>query len=449
MTKKRNVMLAVGLFCLIATARMMAQTDVVPAYSGTLRLTLDRALEIALDENPTIRIAEEDIRLKEMTKLETTLGLLPEANLSGSYQRTIEKQTMVMNNMQFKVGVNNMYSGGLSISLPVFAPALYKSMNLTRTDVELAVESARASKQDLVCQVTKAFYQLMLAQDSYEVLQKALAQSEDNYRIVSAKYDEGRVSEYDKISAEVQMRNLQPSVISARNAVDLSKLQLKVLMGVTADVDIEVEGNLKDYEEGMYATMIGTDSLSLRNNSSLLQMDLNSRLLKNTLDIQNQSFLPNVALQFNYMYTCMADNFDFQNYNWNPYANVALSVSIPLFKYSNFSTVKKTRVQMNQLQMNRDYAERQLEMQKNTYLKNMTACAEQVSSNKEAIIQAQKGRDIAQTLYDVGRGTVLELNSAEVALTQSELTYSQSVYDWLTAKADLDKLLGRDYITEK
>ena len=449
MTKKRNVMLAVGLFCLIATARMMAQTDVVPAYSGTLRLTLDRALEIALDENPTIRIAEEDIRLKEMTKLETTLGLLPEANLSGSYQRTIEKQTMVMNNMQFKVGVNNMYSGGLSISLPVFAPALYKSMNLTRTDVELAVESARASKQDLVCQVTKAFYQLMLAQDSYEVLQKALAQSEENYRIVSAKYDEGRVSEYDKISAEVQMRNLQPSVISARNAVDLSKLQLKVLMGVTADVDIEVEGNLKDYEEGMYATMIGSDSLSLRNNSSLLQLDLNSRLLKNTLDIQNQSFLPNVALQFNYMYTCMADNFDFQNYNWNPYANVALSVSIPLFKYSNFSTVKKTRVQMNQLQMNRDYAERQLEMQKNTYLKNMTACAEQVSSNKEAIIQAQKGRDIAQTLYDVGRGTVLELNSAEVALTQSELTYSQSVYDWLTAKADLDKLLGRDYITEK
>lgn len=449
MMKKGNVMLAVGLFCLIASARMMAQTDVIPAYSGTLRLTLDRAIEIALDENPTIRIAEEDIRLKEMTKLETTLGLLPEANLSGSYQRTIEKQTMVMNNMQFKVGVNNMYSGGLSISLPVFAPALYKSMNLTRTDVELAVESARASKQDLVCQVTKAFYQLMLAQDSYEVLQKALAQSEENFRIVSAKYDEGRVSEYDKISAEVQMRNLQPSVISARNAVDLSKLQLKVLMGVTAEVDIEVEGNLKDYEEGMYATMIGTDSLSLRNNSSLLQLDLNSRLLKNTLDIQNQSFLPNVALQFNYMYTCMADNFDFQNYNWNPYANVALSVSIPLFKYSNFSTVKKTRVQMNQLQMNRDYAERQLEMQKNTYLKNMTACAEQVSSNKEAIIQAQKGRDIAQTLYDVGRGTVLELNSAEVALTQSELTYSQSVYDWLTAKADLDKLLGRDYITEK
>lgn len=430
---------------LVMTALSAAQ-DIRQAEP--LHLTLDKAIEIALADNPTIKVAEQDVQLKEMAKLEQTMALLPEANLSGSYQRTIEKQTMVMNDMRFKVGVENMYSGGLSVSLPVFAPALYKSMNLTRTDVELAMESARASKQDLVCQVTKAYYQQMLAQDSYDVLKKSLAQSEENYRIVSVKYDEGRVSEYDKISAEVQMRNLKPSVISARNAVDLSKLQLKVLMGVTANVDIVVEGNLKDYEEQMYATMIGTDSLSLRNNSSLLQMDLNRRLLKNTLDIQNQSFLPNVALQFNYMYTCMADNFDFANYNWNPYSNVALSISIPLFKYSNFSAVKKTRVQMNQLDMNRDYAERQLQMQMDTYLKNMNASAEQVSSNKEAIIQAQKGRDIAQTLYDVGRGTVLELNSAEVALTQSELTYSQSVYDWLTAKADLDKLLGQDYIAK-
>ena len=64
-------------------------------------------------------------------------------------------------------------------------------------------------------------------------------------------------------------------------------------------------------------------------------------------------------------------------------------------------------------------------------------------------MQAQKGRDIAQTLYDVGRGTVLELNSAEVALTQSELTYSQSIFDWLSAKADLDKLVGTDYQVEE
>lgn len=428
--------------CLPVSGQTYAVTD------GVLSLTLDEAIQLALDENPTIKVADEDIRLKEMAKLETTMSLLPEANLSGSYQRTIKKQTMVMNGMEFKVGIENSYNGGLSVSLPVFAPALYKSMQLTRTDVELAVETARQSRQDLVNQVTKAYFQLMLAQDSYVVLQKSMAQAEDNFRIVNAKFEQGRVSEYDKISAEVQMRNLQPTVISARNAVDLSKLQLKVLMGVTADVDVAVNGQLADYEEDMYVGLLSEEDLSLSGNTTLHQLDLSSQLLRNTLAMQKQSFAPNIALQFNYMYTCMADNFEFSNYNWNPYANVALSVSVPIFRYSNFSNVKKTRVQMNQLQLNRDYTERQLHMQLDTYLNNMKASAEQISSNKEAIIQATKGRDIAQTLYDVGRGTVLELNSAEVALTQSRLTYSQSIFDYLSAKADLDKLLGRDYISE-
>ena len=410
----------------------------------TLRLTLDKAIEIALSDNPTIEVANQTVELKKISDKETVLGLLPEASLAGAYTRTIKKQTMVMNGMKFQVGIPNQYQGGLTVSLPVFAPALYKSMKLTKTDVELAVEQARASKQDLVNQVTKAFYQMLLAQDSYAVLEKSYAQAEANYNIVKAKFDQGRVSEYDKISAEVQMRNLQPSVISTRNAVELSRLQLVVLMNVDPEMDFELDGNLADYEEAVFAGVLTADSTSLNNNSSLKQMDMSTRMLQQTLTLNKQSFVPMVALQFNYMYTCMADDFKFKDYEWNPYSNVSLSVSIPLFKYSNFSTVKKTNLQIAQMMTNRDYTARQLAMQQQSYLNSMAASAEQVSSNKEAITQAQKGRDIAEKLYEVGRGTVLELNSAEVALTQARLTYAQSIYDYLTAKADLDKLQGKE-----
>ena len=155
-----------------------------------------------------------------------------------------------------------------------------------------------------------------------------------------------------------------------------------------------------------------------------------------------------VALQFNYMYTCMTDNFKFKDYEWNPYSNVSLSVSVPLFKYSNFSNMKKTNIQIGQLMQNRDYTARQLAMQQQSYLNSMAASAEQVSSNKEAITQAEKGRAIAEKLYEVGRGTILELNSAEVALTQAQLTYAQSIFDYLSAKADLDKLQGKEYVKE-
>ena len=411
-----------------------------------LRLTLDQAIEIALSDNPTIEVAEQTVELKKISDKETVMALLPEASLSGAYTRTIKKQTMVMAGQKFEIGIPNQYQGGLSVSLPVFAPALYKSMKLTKTDVALAVEQARASKQDLVNQVTKAFYQMLLAQDSYAVLEKSYAQAEANFNIVKAKFEQGKVSEYDKISAEVQMRNLQPSVISTRNAVELSRLQLVVLMNIEPETDFVLEGNLADYEEMVFAGVLTADSTSLKNNSALMQMDMNTKMLQQSLSLNKQSFAPMVALQFNYMYTCMTDNFKFKDYEWNPYSNVSLSISVPLFKYSNFSTIKKTNLQISQLMKNRDYTARQLAMQQQSYLNSMAASAEQVSSNKEAITQAQKGRDIAEKLYEVGRGTVLELNSAEVALTQARLTYTQSIYDYLTAKADLDKLQGKDYV---
>ena len=432
---KRPIMMAALCLCVLGA---MAQEK--------MALTLEQAIEIALSDNPTIQVAEQTVQLKKISNKETVLGLLPEASLAGSYTRTIKKQTMVMNGMKFQVGIPNQYQGGLSVSLPIFAPTLYKSMKLTKTDVELAVEQARSSKQDLVNQVTKAFYQTLLAQDSYEVLEKSFAQSEENFRIVNAKYEQGRVSEFDKISAEVQMRNLKPSVISARNAVELSKLQLLVLMNIEPETEFELVGSLKDYEENVYVGVLTADTNALKENSSLKQLDMNVRMLQQTLTLNKQNFVPMVALQFNYMYTCMAEDFKFKEYNWTPFSNVSLSVSVPLFKYSNFSNVKKTNIQIGQLMQNRDYTARQLAMQQQSYLNGMAASAEQVTSNKVAIVQAQKARDIAEKLYEVGRGTVLELNSAEVALTQAKLTYTQAIYDYLSAKADLDKLQGKEHV---
>ena len=350
---------------------------------------------------------------------------------------------------QIEVGTDNTYSGGLSVSLPVFAPALYKSISLTSTDVNLAVEKSRASRLDMVNQVTKAFFQLLLAQDSYEVLLKSYKQSEDNYNVVKAKYEQGTVSEYDKISADVQMRSLKPTVVSARNGVNLANLQLKVLMGMESDVKVAVEGNLKDYEMSMFTRQAMPRPDNLINNSTLKQLELNALQLKQTLKLQYTNFMPTLSASFQYMYTSMNDNFKFKEYDWRPYSTIGLNLSIPLFKGSNFTQLKQTRIQMKQLEENRINTERQLTMQATSYLDNMAASTEQVVSNKEAVFQAEKGRTIAEKRYEVGKGTILELNSSEVALTEAQLTYNQSIYDYLVAKADLDLVLGIDEVTEQ
>ena len=110
----------------------------------------------------------------------------------------------------------------------------------------------------------------------------------------------------------------------------------------------------------------------------------------------------------------------------------------------NFTKLRSTKLQISQLNQNRQYTERQIDMQVKSYLNNMKASAEQVASNKEAIVQAEKGRLIAEKRYEIGNGTILELNNSEVSLTQARLTYGQSTFDYLSAKADLDKTLGKE-----
>lgn len=431
------------LFLLLYVAIQSAQAQ------DTLRITLQDAVRIALSDNPTIKVAGQEILLKKEARREAYAGLFPEASLVGSYSRAIKKQSFAMMGEVIEVGTDNTYSGGLSVSLPVFAPALYKSISLTSTDVNLAVEKSRASRLDMVNQVTKAFFQLLLAQDSYEVLLKSYKQSEDNYNVVKAKYEQGTVSEYDKISADVQMRSLKPTVVSARNGVNLANLQLKVLMGMESDVKVAVEGNLKDYEMSMFTRQAMPRPDNLINNSTLKQLELNALQLKQTLKLQYTNFMPTLSASFQYMYTSMNDNFKFKEYDWRPYSTIGLNLSIPLFNIRNFTQLKQTRIQMKQLEENRINTERQLTMQATSYLDNMAASTEQVVSNKEAVFQAEKGRTIAEKRYEVGKGTILELNSSEVALTEAQLTYNQSIYDYLVAKADLDLVLGIDEVTEQ
>ena len=422
---------------------MLAMLATGAKAQDALRISLEEAIQIALSENPTIKVADQEIQLKKEANREVLYGLLPEASLVGSFTHTIKKQTMVMNGQAFQVGSLNSMNGGVSISLPVFAPALYQSMKLTKADVQLAMEKARSSRLDMVNQVSKAFYQLLLAQDSYLVLQKSYKQSEDNFNVVNAKYEQGSVSEYDKISAEVQMRSLKPTLVSAGNGVDLAMLQLKVLLGMESDIQVSVVGNLKDYEMAMFTRQAQPQPKDIvGGNTTLRQLDLNKDMLQRNLKLKYTNFMPTLALSFQYMYTTLGNNWKFSSYDWNPYSTLGLSLSIPLFKGGNFSQVKQAKLQLKQLDQNRINTERQLKMQAQSYLNNMAASTEQVVSNKEAVLQAEKGRVIAEKRYEIGNGTILELNSSEVALTQAQLTYNQSIFDYLVAKADLDLVMG-------
>ena len=259
------------------------------AAQDTIVLSLPQALDIALSENPTIRIANKEIKRVEYNKKEKYGALLPNISLGLSYARTLKKQKMFFsfpgmpaNPDGIEVGQDNTFNGstqGLVASLPLYAPALWQSINMSELDMELALESARSSKISLVNQVSKAYYTILMAQDSYKVLMRTFTNTTENNRIVQNKFKQGVVSEFESIRAEVQLRNVAANLSAAENAVELTKLQLKMLMGMDIDQQIKVEGNLSDYENKMYADVLKIDTTTLASNSDLKQFDIKTRQL--------------------------------------------------------------------------------------------------------------------------------------------------------------------------
>ena len=185
--------------------------------------------------------------------------------------------------------------------------------------------------------------------------------------------------------------------------------------------------------------------IDLANNSSLRQIDLQGDLLGRQRKLLKTSFLPTLALAGSYQYQSMSNtNWNIGNFNWANASSLTLSLSIPLYKASNFTSLKSNKIQQYQLAETRINTERMLNMQAQSYIDNMTKSAEQLQSNKTAVELAQKGLEISQKRYDVGKGTILELTNSQVSLTNVKLSYNNTIYDYLVAKAELNKVLGKE-----
>ena len=444
-----------------------------------LTLDLKTAVGIALNENPTIKIADMEIEKKDYSKKETIAGLFPRIDAAASYSRTIERQTMYMDSEAFdigamfapiyntigqlhpgfqppqtggsssssgetgmKVGTDNTYSLGFSASLPIIAPQLWKSVQMSSADIEQAVEAARSSRLSMVNQVEKAYYNLLLAQNSYDVIKMSYDNAKLNATDYKNKFEQGTASEYDVLRAEVQVRNLEPSLLQSENGVKLSKLQLKVLMGIDMSVEIEAADKLEDYEASMYEETLNIDT-SLEQNTDLRQLDLQTAYLKKAVDVQRMAWFPTLSATANYNWISMSYGGMFDDFRWSPYSTVGLSLSLPIFQGgSRHFKIKQAKSNVLQLGLQRVSLKNTLSMQVQMSMDNIQKSIKQIASNKEGVRQAEKAYAIMQKSFEIGSATFIELNDADLALTNSRLSSNQAIYDFLAAKSELQLLLG-------
>ena len=413
----------------------------------SVHVNLQKAIEIALSENPTVKIADRTIEAKKYYKSEQIAALFPSLSGSASYQRTVKKQKMVMEMFgevrELEVGTSNNVSAGLSLSLPLVAAPTWYNLKLSQLDVEAAIENARSSRISLVNEIKKAYYGLLFAQDSYRVLQVNYANVEYTAKNINDKYEQGLASDFDKLRADVQVKNQKPQLTSAENSINLATMMLKVLIGVDVNEPIIFDGQLSDFEgEITNYTIADPQSVSLAANSDLRQLELSQEQLNTSLKLIKASSCPSLALSGSAQYAAMSNDFTF---NWFPYAVVGISLNVPILSWAGTAyKIKQSKISITNLEEQKKYLENNLRVSVNNSLSNMRNAIADLTSNKETMAQAEAAYNIVQKQFEVGMATWLDLNSAELALTQSRLLYHQSIYNFLTAKSELEAVTGSE-----
>jgi outer membrane protein TolC len=434
-----------GTFILIAA--LMFGLPAAAFSQEKITLTLEDSIKLALEQNPfyLAEKAKED-QASYMVR-EAVSSFFPALNAQGTYildkkVMTIEMPSFIpgMPPQRIKLDFTRDYQFSLSFSLPLSAGGRlvsgYKQANYNLMSTK---EAIRQSMQETVFNVKKAFYGYLLAKKFVEVSEEAVSLADKHWKNVKSLYDVGMASKFDLLRSEVQVANLKPQLIRAKNGLSTAELGLKTLLGLDLKQPIEVKGELsyKEFEANVDADV----AQALANRPEMNQLKFQQQMAAEMLKMARGAYLPTLAIGGAYNY--WGNRFKFTKDSWESYYSVNLVLNIPLFNgFVNSAKVGESKAVLRQLDYSRKGLSEMVKFEVQEAILSLQQAKESLLSQEKNVEQAQEAVRIADLNYGEGLATNLDVSFAQMALTQAKTNYSQALYDYALALAQLEKAIG-------
>jgi len=412
-----------------------------------LILTLDESIRLALSQNPFHLASKEKVDAANSMVREAVSKYFPSLNAQGLH--TLNEKLFVLEFPSFfpgqpaqrvSVDFTKDYQFALSLSVPLFTGGKLKSgfkqagYNLLSTK-----ETVRQSEQETIFNVKRTFYGYLLAKKFVEVGEEAVNLAEKHHENVKSLYEVGMASKFDLLRSEVQVANLKPQLIKARNSLNVAELGLKTLLGLELNQPVEIKGKLtyKPYE----AVIEENVARALYNRPEINQLMYQKRMAGEMLKLARASRMPNLALVGNYNW--WADKFNFKEDNWQNYYAVNLVMTVPIFNgFATSARIGQSKALIKEIELNQKGLSEMIKFEVRQAILNLKQAKESLFSQGKNVEQAQESVRIAELNFSEGLATTLDVSSTQVALTQAQTNYAQALFDYAVALAQLEKAIG-------
>ncbi len=430
----------------------LALVFVVSFYSYAAdALTLDRAIETALKNNPGLRAADAHVEAAKAGVLRSKSGFLPKVNLSETYSKT-DNPLMVFGTKINREAVNaadfapalindpepmSNYNTRLSVMQPVFNGGKeYLGVRQARLGREAAVQDRNRTRQETVFGVIKAYYGLLLTKEYHKVALQSLETSEANVKLATARYRAGAVLQSDLLRAKVQLAEVKEMATRSENNVKLAQANLSYAMGIPQQTEYTVEGALavKDNKDSMEAMI--TEALSLR--PDLVSMNLNRKNAESSVSQARTDYIPSLNLMGQVDWNSEKFSGDDAK-SWAVMAVLQWNLFDGLVTKSKVREASATAERMRSLE---EQMRSGVQLQVRQAYYNLSASQDRIAATSSSVQEAEEGLRIVQKRYEAGMTTFVDVLGAESALIRARTNALHALYDNNIAQAELKLAVG-------
>jgi len=426
-----------------------------PAISQT-ELTLHQSIEIALRNNPDIRVAEKDIQKSLHGRTRARSELFPTISAMGNYDRSWELPEIVFTpppgfpgangEIRSRMGVEHTINSGLTFEQPIYTGgALAAGSRMASRGVEVSEYNFSSVEQQTIADVYDAFHAILLADELVSVARQSLESADENLRQVERLYEEGATSRFELLRAQVQVGTLRPNVTEAKHNYELALENLINLLGIDDPDDVIPTGSFIQRQHTLLDENIKTliqQAYEQRPEYQILNTQ--ERINREGVRLARSNFLPKVFFSSSVSWQALQD--DLSGLSGDSFTRVSSSqvvVQIPIFNgFGNTARYQEAQVELQQTQIQKDNARNLIATEIRSYYKKLQQAAEILESQNIVMEQAEEGLRLANLLYEEGAATLLEVIDAQLAYTQASTSYYQAIYNYNTTSVQLERAIG-------
>ena len=421
-------------------------------------LTLEKAIDIALQHNSTVQGAKYDLSAAEWDVKRSYFYLLPNVDVELGYSR-MDYATVNRANIFVPVGQQlvrefapgedpnnirpNAWRDNYGTRINVVQPIYNGGANWAGVSMSLAAKNQRThsleeTRQDIIFRVQKAYLNVLQAQELVALMQETVQSTQEHLKTTTRMLELGLRSKADELRWEVQLANDEGNLVTVENQLAIAETALKNVMGIEYAQTFELKP-IEIQPQDMHQPLSTLLDKAMSDHPGIQAMSSSVDIQKADVRLAWAGFQPKVNFIYSYGWernnTLALDSFE----DWS----ATISLDIPIFhSFSDYASLKRSKALLKSVQHAENEYRRAVAMQLTTASLNVNSALKKVNIAQKAVEQAEENLRIIENKFEVGMASNVEVIDVQVAYTGAKANAINALYDFYIARAELEKATG-------